>query len=391
MSENENRRHKNTDEKSDRGYIQNGAMDLPFFITVIVLVTVGLVMLYTASYANAYYQTGNSAKYFNQQAIFAAVGVAAMLLISKISVKFLRKMVLPVYILSLALLVLALAMGKGSFKRWIYVGGISFQPSEIAKFAIILVISHLGAKYYQTMNSVAFTMAPFVAVLPILALTVLEPHMSATIIMVLISVVMVVVAGGNMKFISFVGVCAGGVGVVILAGLNKLSYALDRVKLWLGIAVDTVQTADGWQTQQAIYALGSGGMLGRGFGKSNQKYLYMPEPQNDFIFAIIGEELGFVGALLIIILFGYFVYRGFLIAVRARDKFSSLLALGITFHVGLQAALNLLVVSNVIPNTGISLPFFSYGGTSLLMTLGEMGIMLSISRASTVRKMTSKS
>ena len=384
-----------TSNKSHEGlikkYIQNGAMDLPFFIIVIVLVTVGLVMLYTASYANAYYYESNSAIFFLKQARFAVVGLIAMMLISKLNMNFWRKILPFVYGLSAILLILALALGKSGFRRWLYLGPISLQPSEVAKFAIILTVAYMCDKLRSNLKTGIFTLVPFVAISPLIVLTVLEPHVSATIIMVIISTVIIIVAGGKISTIADSGAVAGTLGVGVLLVFDKLSYALDRIKLWLGIAVDTVQTADNWQTQQAVYALGSGGIFGQGFGKSTQKYLYMPEPQNDFIFAIIGEELGFLGALFIIALFVYFVYRGFMIAVRARDRFSSLLALGITFHIGLQAAFNLMVVSNVIMNTGISLPFFSYGGTSLLMTLGEMGIMLSISRASTVRKMTSKS
>lgn len=391
MSETEARRGRNSTEKWYKKYLQNGAMDLSFFITVIALVSVGLVMLYTASYAKAYYYENNSGLYFFKQAQFAGIGIVAMLIISRISVKFVRKMLKFLYPLSVGLLILALVTSDAGFKRWVVIAGQSFQPSELAKFVLILTVAHFGAKYYPYMKSALFTALPLIAVAPLIGLTAIAPHMSATIIMLLMATVIIIVAGANLKLISGAAVTVGALGVAVLGFSNKLAYAFDRVKLWLGVAVDTVQTADDWQTRQAIYALGSGGLLGQGFGDSTQKHLYMPEPQNDFIFAVIGEELGFLGAVAIIALFGYFVYRGFLIAIRARDKFSSLLAIGITFHIGLQAALNLMVVSNVIPNTGISLPFFSYGGTSLLMTLGEMGIMLSISRASTVRKMTSKS
>ncbi len=391
MSETESRRGRNSTEKWYKKYVQNGAMDLSFFITVIVLVSVGLVMLYTASYAKAYYYEHNSGLYFFKQAQFAGIGILAMLLISRVSVNFVRKMLKFLYPISAGLLILALVTSDAGFKRWVVIAGVSFQPSELAKFVLILTVAHIGAKYYSYMKSPIFTALPLLAVAPLIGLTAMAPHMSATIIMLLMATVIIIVAGGNLKLISGSVITVGALGVAVLGFSNKLAYAFDRVKLWLGVAVDTVQTADDWQTRQAIYALGSGGLLGQGFGDSTQKHLYMPEPQNDFIFAVIGEELGFLGAVAIIALFGYFVYRGFVIAIRARDKFSSLLAIGITFHIGLQAALNLMVVSNVIPNTGISLPFFSYGGTSLLMTLGEMGIMLSISRASTVRKMTSKS
>jgi cell division protein FtsW len=387
------RRVASEDAESSKGGLlkniyQGGAMDLTFFVAVIALVSVGLVMLFTASYANALYLSGDSFKYIKQQGVFAVVGIIAMLLISRVNVDFLKKCSVLIYGVAIVFLILALVMSGRGFRRWLYLGPIGFQPSEIAKFALILCLAHFTSKYSNNMNTIPITVTAFLIAVPVCALTVLEPHLSATVIMVLITVIMIIVAGGKLSLIAGGGIAVGLLGLAFVTFTNKMAYASQRLQYWFHPEKDIA--GKGWQTIQALYALGSGGLLGQGFGKSNQKYLYMPEPQNDFIFAIIGEELGFIGAILIIALFAYFIYRGFVIALRARDKFSTMLALGITLHIGMQCAFNLLVVTNVFPNTGISLPFFSYGGTSLLMTLGEMGVLLSISRASTVRKISDK-
>ncbi|MEE1330654.1 MAG: putative lipid II flippase FtsW, partial [Acutalibacteraceae bacterium] len=346
----------------------NGKLDITFLALVLILLTTGLVMLFSASYAFSYEQYGNSYKFISRQALFAAVGVAVMLVISKIDYHFWRKFAWALYIVSIGLLTIVKIlppMLKGKdVKRWIVIGPINFQPSEIAKFAVILLFASLIAANYKQMKSFKFV-AFLVLLLGIpCVLVVVEPHLSATVLIFAIGIVLLVVGGLQKRYI-IGGVIAGAGGGVLAIATGIISYGSDRIKYWLDPWADAKYK--GFQTIQSLLAIGSGGILGRGIGQSRQKYLWLPEPHNDFIFAIVCEELGLVGAIVIILFFCLLVWRGFTIAMRAQDKFGSLLALGLTFQVGLQAMLNIWVVTNTIPNTGISLPFFSYGGTSLLI------------------------
>ncbi len=367
-----------------------GKMDMVFFAMVMLLLTVGLVMLFSASYAFAYYNYGDSYKFILRQAEFAVVGVVAMVLISFVDYHWLAKFHIPwlLYIASVGMLGLVLAMPpmqEGfNYKRWIYFGGFSFQPSEVAKFAVILLFAYLISKNYKKMKSFLYGIIFFMGLLAVVCgLLVLEPHLSATILVFAIGVILMVVGGIKLSHLGLVSLAGVGVlATVVITGV--VNYAGDRIKYWLDPWADA--TGDGYQTIQSLYAIGSGGLWGRGLGNSRQKYLWVPEPHNDFIFSIVCEELGLIGALCIVIGFALLVWRGVSIAMRAPDRFGSLLTMGIIFQIGLQAALNILVVTNTIPNTGISLPFFSYGGTSLLMLLCQMGVILSVSRSSTVRK-----
>lgn len=364
-----------------------GKMDLPFLSFVLILLTIGLVMLFSASYAYSLQYYGNSYKFISKQLIFAIGGVAAMLVISLIDYHRWRKFAWIVYALTAGLLVFLLIvppMVSGmDVKRWFVLGPINFQPSEIAKFAIILLFSSLIAANYKLMDKLGF-ISFLIALLGGMALlVVLEPHLSATLLLLLIGAVLLVVGGIAKKYIitgAVFGVAA--VGVFMLSG--AISYVSDRLQYWLDPWSDA--TGAGYQTIQSLLAIGSGGLLGRGIGQSRQKYLWVPEPHNDFIFSIVCEELGLIGAVIIVLLFCLLIWRGFKIAMHAPDKFGSLMAIGLTFQVGIQAMLNILVVTNTIPNTGISLPFFSYGGSSLLILLCEMGIILSISRQSNIEK-----
>ena len=364
-----------------------GKFDITFLSFVLILLTVGLVMLYSSSYAFSYNQYGNSYKFITRQALFAAVGVVVMLVVSRIDYQFWRKFAWVLYALSTVMLIVLLILppmveGK-DVKRWIVIGPINFQPSEIAKFAIILLFSSLIAANHKQMKSFKF-IAFLVALLGLqCVLVVMEPHLSATVLIFAIGIVLLIVGGLPKRYI--LGGVGAGVGLGVLAVVTGIiGYGSDRIKYWLDPWADAM--GKGFQTIQSLLAIGSGGILGRGIGQSRQKYLWLPEPHNDFIFAIVCEELGLVGALVIILLFCLLVWRGFTIAMRAQDKFGSLLALGLTFQVGLQARLNIWVVTNTIPNTGISLPFFSYGGTSLLILLAEMGIVLSVSRGANIEK-----
>ncbi len=366
---------------------KGGKMDIFFLGIVLILLTIGLVMLFSASYAYSLEYYNNSYRFISRQAIFAVVGVAIMLFFSKIPYHFWRRFAWAIYIVSLGLLIFLLAlppMVQGmDVKRWIVIGPINFQPSEIAKFSIILLFSSLIASNYKQMKKFSF-IAFLTAILIVTAgFIVAEPHLSATLLVVLIGVILMVIGGMAGKFI-ISGAVVGAVGVIGFMLSGAISYVKDRLDYWIDPWADA--TGKGFQTIQSLLAIGSGGILGRGIGQSRQKYLWVPEPHNDFIFSIVCEELGLIGALVIIILFCLLIWRGFHIAMNAKDKYGSLLAIGLTFQVGLQAMLNIFVVTNTIPNTGIGLPFFSYGGTSLLILLAEMGIVLSISRGSSIEK-----
>ncbi len=367
--------------------INNGKIDITFLSFVLILLTVGLVMLFSASYAYSLEYYGNSYKFISRQALFGIVGVAVMLIISRIDYHFWRKFAWAVFVVAIFLLLFLLVMPpmvEGTdVKRWLVIGSFSFQPSEVAKFAIILLFSSLIAANYKQMNKFTF-LAFLIGLLGITCvLIVAEPHLSATVLVFCIGAILLIV-GGLPKIYMLFGVGAAGVAVAVFIISGALSYAGDRLKYWLDPWADA--TGKGFQTIQSLLAIGSGGVLGRGIGQSRQKYLWVPEPHNDFIFSIVCEELGLIGAVVIIILFCLLVWRGFSIAMHAPDKFGSLLCVGLTFQVGLQAMLNIWVVTNTIPNTGISLPFFSYGGTSLLILLAEMGIVLSVSRQTSMEK-----
>jgi len=369
------------------GIYREGKLDMGFLSLVLILLSIGLVMLFSASYAYSYARFNNSYHFIIRQAIFAVVGVVIMFALSRVDVKVYRKMAIPLYVVSIALLVLVLAlppMVEGmDHKRWLVLGPITFQPSEIAKFAIITLFAHLIAKYHKRMDKFKFVMTLLLLLAVVCGLVVIETHLSATVLILLIGVVLMIVGGLAVKYIVMgAGVAAGAVILVVVTGV--VDYASSRFTYWLDPWADA--SGSGYQTIQSLLAIGSGGLLGRGIGQSRQKYSWLPEPHNDFIFAIVSEELGLIGAMIIVILFCLLIWRGFVIAMHSPDKFSSLMAVGLSFQVALQAALNIMVVTNTIPNTGISLPFFSYGGTALIILLAEMGVVLSISRSANLEK-----
>ena len=357
-------------------------MDLPFLVLVLTLVAFGLVMLYSASYAVALYRRNDAFAYIRPQLLFAAVGLIALYLASRVDYHIYHKLAWPMLGLSLVLLVVVLFMPEyNGCKRWIVLPGLgTLQPSEIAKFSVILTFSHIISLNHQRMKRFSVGVLPFAAILGVLAvLMLLEPHLSGTLLLFGIGAVLMFVGGTGMRWFAL----AGGLGAVAIAGAvillpDLVPYAADRLSSWIDPFSDPL--GDGHQTIQSLYAIGSGGATGLGLGNSRQKYLYVPEPQNDFIFSILCEELGFIGACLVILLFVLLLLRGAVIALRAPDKFGALLTVGFVVQVVMQAVLNMAVVTNTIPNTGISLPFFSSGGTSLMMLLGEMGIVLSVSR-----------
>ena len=363
-------------------------MDLPLLILVLALVAFGLVMLFSASYAVAMYRRGTPYAYIRPQLLFAAVGLAAMYFASRVDYHIYHKLAWPMMAISVVLLVLVLFMPEyNGCKRWIVLPGLgTLQPSEIAKFSLILTFSHIISLNYQKMERFSVGVLPFGAILGVLAvLMLLEPHLSGTLLLFGIGAILMFVGGTGLRWF---GLAGGGALAAIAAAIiflpDLVPYATDRLSSWLDPFSDPL--GDGHQTIQSLYAIGSGGATGLGLGNSRQKYLYVPEPQNDFIFSIVCEELGFVGACIVMLLFMLLLLRGITIALKAPDKFGALLTIGFTIQVVMQAVLNIAVVTNTIPNTGISLPFFSSGGTSLMMLLGEMGIVLSVSRQSLEQK-----
>lgn len=365
-------------------------MDMPFLILTLVLVAIGLVMMFSASYANAYYIYNDSYKFIKAQLPMAILGVVLMIAISYVDYHHIKRLATPALILSFVLLIAVLLMpAVNQVHRWIQLGPLSFQASEITKFAIILFFAAYISRNFNAMDTLKKGILPFLCVLiPTLLLLYLEPHISCIVIVVLLTAIVMFIGGTKLKWFT------GAIGAIVAVGLyiviftDKFSYANDRISSWIDplTFVNSTQWQDTWQTRNSLYAIGSGGLMGLGLGNSRQKYMYLPEPQNDFIFAIVCEELGYIGALIVLILFALLVWRGITLSMRAQDKFGVILGIGITAQIGIQAVLNIAVVTNSIPNTGISLPFFSYGGTSLMMLLMQMGIVLSISRTSNIQK-----
>ena len=371
--------------KKFRLFSVRAGMDLPFFFLVLTLMVIGLIMLFSSSYAYAYYNYGNSYYFIIRQAGFAVAGIFIMVAISYFDYHHLHKLAIPILLVTYMLLVLVLFMPeRNGVRRWIYLGPVNFQPSEIAKFALVLIFAHLISINFKRMSTFRYGVLPYLLILGSIAvLVLLEKHVSATLILVALAGVMLFIGGVQLRWFAIAfGVLGAAVAYIVLFSA-KFGYASDRISGWLDPFGTTVDT---WQTRQSLMSIGSGGLLGLGLGQSRQKYLYLPEPQNDFIFAVVCEELGFIGALLIVILFAMLVWCGITVSLKAKDKFGMLLGIGLTVQVGLQVILNIAVVTNTIPNTGISLPFFSYGGSSLMILLAEMGVVLSISRTSTIEK-----
>jgi len=363
-----------------RRYSAGEGVDVPFLVLVLLLLAVGLVMLYSASSAQSAYDTGYeiSTKYLQKQAVCAGIGLIAMWIFSKIPAEFWFRFSWISYAVSIVLLLSVLVIGESvnGARRWVNIAGLQFQPSEIAKFTLIVLFARLTRAFGPDAAKFRYGVLGFgLALLGILIPLALEKHLSAIMLMGMVAVVMMYVAGTHPKWLIAAAVAAV---VFVLIYITFMGYAGDRVTAWLHPESDPGDT--GYQILQSLYAIGSGGLFGLGFGKSRQKYLYLPFQYNDYIFAVICEELGLIGALLIIVLFAMLILRGYQIALRARDRFSTVLAAGLVTLIAVQTVLNLAVVSNLLPSTGIALPFFSYGGTALAVNLGEMGIILSISR-----------
>ena len=356
------------------------SVDPVFLVLVLTLLVLGLLMLWSASFPQSEFDSNytESTRYFRKQAICALLGLGCMAAFSRIPVGLWRKNAWQIYAVAIALLLAVLAVGQSvnGAKRWVSIAGIQFQPSEIAKFAVIVVFARLSRAYGPRAEEFRCGVLGFgSALMGILVPLALEKHLSAIMLIGLVAVVMMFLAGTRMKFL-LLGAALAGAFVVVY--ITFMGYAGDRVTAWLDPASDP--SDKGYQILQSLYAIGSGGIFGLGFGRGKQKYLYLPFQYNDYIFAIVCEELGLFGALGIMALFAALNLRGYHIALRARDRFSSMLAAGLTTLLAVQTVLNLCVVTNLLPSTGIALPFFSYGGTALAVNLGEMGIILGISR-----------
>jgi cell division protein FtsW len=366
---------------SDDARIGRGSIDVPFLLLVLLLLVIGVVMVLSASFARAYYSAATkhtATFYFTRQLFFAVTGVAIMLLASRFPIGFYRRFSGILLLVSIGMLLLVLLGGvrANGARRWFAIGSITFQPSEIAKIAVILFEAQLIVRFKDKMGSFRYGVLPFgIVAAVIVGLLVLEPHLSASIIILGVTAVMMFI-GGTRLFWFLLG--GGAVGLGGLIAVSILEYSSERISAWRDPFADTSDT--GYQIVQSLYAIGSGGLSGLGLGNGRQKYLYLPEEHNDFIFSVVCEELGFIGAALILVLFALLIVRGFWLAMHCRDRYSFLVCSGVTALLALQVILNVAVVTNLIPCTGISLPFFSYGGTALWLQLAEMGIVLSISR-----------
>ena len=358
-----------------------GPIDMPFFLLVLLLTGIGLVMLFSASFPRAYYKGMNPAYYLIRQGLFAVMGISAMLIIGKINYQRFRGLAKPLLILAIVLLVLVLiphvGITRNNATRWLGIGEVlTFQPSEIAKFAVVLYFADSISKKKDKMQTLRYGIIPYAIILLVIAaLMMLEPHLSGTVLILGAGAILMLVGGISWIWVmSALGVGAAG----FLFLIKVVGYGQSRVAMWLNPWLDA--RGDGYQMVQSLLSIGSGGLLGVGLGKSRQKFLYLPEEHNDFIFSIVCEELGLIGATVIMMLFAALILRGYWIALHARDRFGSLLAVGMTSLLAMQVFLNIGVVSGLLPATGISLPFFSYGGTALMIQLAEMGVVLSVSR-----------
>lgn len=371
---------------------KTGTMDRPLLLLIFLLVGLGLLCLFSASYATAYdSKDGNSTFYIFRQAIFAVGGSAAMLVLSRRNYHKLHYLAIPSLILAVAVMATIKVPGLKNMwvtinqaTRWIKIplAG-TFQPSELAKIAVILCFSSLATIYgKKKMHTLRYGILPFMGIIAVFAVEMYwEKHLSGTALIAAIGMVIIFIGGANIFWFGLGGVSVGAAGIWYI---KSHEYAMTRIRVWLDPFLD--YRGKGWQGAQSQIAIGSGGLWGLGLGQSRQKHLYLPEPANDFIFSVWCEEMGFVGAVLLVVLFAALIWRGYYIALHCPDKFGTLLAAGITTQIAVQTILNLCVVTGLLPVTGASLPFFSYGGTALLIQLAEMGILLAISRELPVSK-----
>lgn len=369
--------------------LSKGSVDYIIVIVVTLLVSLGLIMVLSASSATALSESGDSYRYFKRQLEAAIIGVVFLIVFSKIDYKIYRKLKWLGYGIIVALLFAVgfIGMSSGGATRWINIAGFNFQPSELAKVVLIVFYASLLTDLIEqgkVKNLFKGCIYPLIFLVPIIiAVFGLQNHMSATLVICMVAVVQMLIAGVRFSHFALLGGVGlmGGLATLKMAGISLTSgggFRMNRIKTWLDPFADI--TGDGWQIVQSLYAIGSGGVFGAGLGQSRQKYLYLPEPQNDFIFAVLAEELGYIGCLGVIALFVIFIWRGIVISMRARDTFGSLIAIGVTTLIGIQALINIAVVTGTMPVTGMELPFFSYGGTAMMCNLILVGVLLNVSR-----------
>lgn len=379
---------KNIKRLDKREVLAFGKIDTKFFLLVVILLVIGLIALFSASYINAINKYENEYYYIGRQLKYVLLGLTLMFIASRVNYRVYKDMSFFFMTVAFSFLVLVLFFhGPGDFKRWLVIGGHNvFQPSELAKIALIMYCAWSMDRRKKAICSDWKMMFLYMIVVGVMCgLIALEKHVSATILVGLLGIAMTYLGGIDRKWYPLVIACIVGGAVLMVVFRDKMpAYAAERIIAWLDKSYDPGDAH--WQTNNSLYAIGSGGLFGVGLGNSRQKHMYVSEPQNDFIFAIFCEEMGLVGALVVIVLFVLLVKRAFDIAMRTKDTFASLLVMGIAVQVGLQAALNIAVVTDLIPNTGISLPFFSYGGTSLCFLLIEVGMVLSVSRSAKIEK-----
>ena len=362
--------------------LKKGSGDIIILVVTAILVALGLIMVLSASSPSSLSESGDSYAYFRKQLLATGAGIAALLFFYTVDYNVWRKMKWIIYVGAVGLLFLVGVMGlsAGGATRWINIAGFNFQPSEVSKVAFVLFFASIltDLKEHKIINKwKGFVFPMALLVLPVIAIFIVQNHFSATLIIVAITVVQMFVAGVNLKW--FILIAMGGIGAIAALALGG-SFRSTRIQTWLNPFSDP--TGEGWQIIQSLYAIGSGGIFGAGLGESKQKYLYLPEPQNDFIFSVLAEELGFFGCIVVIILFLIFIWRGIVIAMNAKDTYGCLVAIGIVALIGLQALINIAVVTGTIPVTGMPLPFFSYGGTAILTNLAAVGLLLNISKTS---------
>ncbi len=369
--------------------VRVGFTDMTFTLVVLLLLAMGIVMMFSASYAIAMNEDKPGYYYALRQLIFGGIGLVMMTIMSFVDYHVWMKkgFAIAVYLGAVLLLILVMFIGTDlhtGCKRWLNLGFTTFQPSELAKFAVVILFSYLIDQNYDKMKQfIPGTLIYFVLLGVIVGLLMLEPHLSCSLLIIMIGVVLIFVGGARVWHLGILLI----IGAVLLTALvfylintKGVGYFSTRIETWLH-PFDSEDTDGTWQTRQSLIAIGSGGIFGLGLGESRQKYLYLPESENDFVFAIVCEELGLMGAITVILLFVLLVAQGFHIATHSKDRFGMLVAVGFTLQIALQAFINIAVVSGMAPNTGISLPFFSYGGTALIMQLMQMGIVLNISRS----------
>lgn len=353
-------------------------VDYSLVVIILMLLCFGLVMVFSASSANAHYVYGDAMYFFKRQLLWAAFGLVVMWLVSKFPYKYIKQYTNLLFVITIVLLLLVPLIGReiNGAKRWIGVGGFTFQPSEFAKITLVMFLAKSLTIYPKRINQLTNGYLRYMGIILIVSgIVLLQPHMSGAVVIAVGGIAVLFAAGFKLRYFFTTLLC--GVPALLALAIGS-PYRFKRITSFLDPFADRL--GESWQIVQSLYAIGSGGLFGLGLGQSRQKFLYIPEPQNDFIFAIVCEELGFIGAVFVIFLFGLLIWKGVMIAKKAPDEFSALTAIGITSLVAVQFLMNIAVVSSMMPVTGVPLPFFSYGGTSLVILLMEMGMLLNISR-----------